>query len=190
MEREKIRDLFKDIHQMFTDVLAKAKGAEQDLGCVIITHPELNHAIVVLLDNWSNITASTVMDAVERVLNSDENLPLTEQMEVIIGNISVPSGSGRVHITRLNGPQSSIALKRSMLRVSNEGQLCLATAIGRCFIKLCTIIHLDEWKRVTEKDHPDMNATMKTIKHRIMTQSYCTHLKKKQKTISTENRWH
>lgn len=137
---------------MFEDVLTKAKGGEQDLGRVIIRHPELNHPIVVPLDKWSNINTNTVMSAVENVLNSDQSLSLSESMEVVIGNISVPKGSGRVHITQLTGPHSSIALKRSMLRVVNDDHLCLATAIGRCFVKLCKIVTFDEFKQLTKND--------------------------------------
>lgn len=86
---------------MFEDVLTKAKGGEQDLGRVIIRHPELNHPIVVPLDKWSNINTNTVMSAVENVLNSNQSLSLSESIEVII--ISIPKGAGRVHITQLTG---------------------------------------------------------------------------------------
>ncbi|CAG2238522.1 unnamed protein product [Mytilus edulis] len=146
---------------MFEDVLAKAKGGEQDLGRVIVRHTDLNHPIVVPLDKWSNINANTVMTAVENVLNSDETLKLSDQTEILVGNISIPKGSGRVHVTQLQGPQSSIALKRSMLRVANSDHMCLATAVGRCFVKLCKIVTLEEFKRITENDRPNMSATMK-----------------------------
>jgi hypothetical protein len=94
---KELRDIFKDMQQMFEDVLTKAKGSEQDLSCVIVRHPELNHPIVVPLDKWSNINTNTVMTAVENVLNSDQKFSLSDQTEVLIGNISVPKGSGRVH---------------------------------------------------------------------------------------------
>jgi hypothetical protein len=69
---KELRDILKDMQQMFEDVLTKAKGSEQDLSCVIVRHPELNHPIVVPLDKWSNINTNTVMTAVENVLNSDQ----------------------------------------------------------------------------------------------------------------------
>lgn len=102
---------------------------------------------------------------------------VSESMGILIGNISVPKGSGRVHITQLKGPNSSIALKPSMLRVVNDDHMCLATAIGRCFVKLCKIVTLDEFKRITKNDPPDMSATMKMVKHKVITKSYLAHLK-------------
>lgn len=174
---KELRDIFKDMQQMFEDVLTKAKGSEQDLSCVIVRHPELNHPIVVPLDKWSNINTNTVMTAVENVLNSDHKFSLSDQMEVLIGNISVPKGSGRVHITQLKGPQNSIKSKPSILSVANDDHMCLATAIGRCFVKLCKITTLDEFKRITKNDQPDMSATMKMVKHRVITKSYLSHIK-------------
>lgn len=103
----KMRTLISQLHDMFDTVLAKARGKDTDLGRVIISHPELNNVIVVPLQKWSNLDSKTVMENIERVLNSEENLPLNDQMQVTIGNISVPTGSGRHHITRLSGPQNS-----------------------------------------------------------------------------------
>lgn len=151
---------------MFDDVLNRARGdKDTDLGRVIIIHPQLKNDIVVPLDKWSNIDSNRVMTAVENVLNSDENLPLDTGMKIVIGNIAVPKGSGSLSITRLTGAQSSIALKRSILRVSNDDHLCLATAIGRCFLKLCEIVPGEKWKELTKRDPKYMNTFMKDMKH-------------------------
>lgn len=174
---EKIRNILGEISTMFDDVLHKAKGNnESDMGRVIITHPELNNSIVVPLDTWSNINSNRIMQAVENVLNSEENLPLDTGMEIIIGNIAVPSGSGNLRITTLNGTHSSIALKKSMLRVSNDDRLCLATAIGRCFLKICETVPEDTWKEITKDDPRNMNTFMKVMKHRKTTKSYPKHV--------------
>ncbi|VDH93843.1 Hypothetical predicted protein [Mytilus galloprovincialis] len=116
------------------------------------------------------------MTAVENVLNSEENLPLDTGMKIVIGNIAVPKGSGSLSITRLTGAQSSIALKRSILRVSNDDHLCLATAIGRCFLKLCEIVPGEKWKELTKRDPKYMNTFMKVMKHRATTKSYYKHV--------------
>ncbi|CAC5421906.1 unnamed protein product [Mytilus coruscus] len=161
---------------MFDDVLNRAKGKNNDLGRVIIAHPELNNSIVVPLDKWPNINSQRVMEAVENVLNSEENLPLDTAMEVTIGSINVPSGSGTMPITRLKGKYNSIALKKSLLQVSNNDQMCLATAIGRCYLKLCEIVPLNKWKEVTKDDDEDMNTCQKVIKHYMTTKSYYKHV--------------
>ena len=43
---------------MFDHVLKKAKGNNNDLGRVIINHPELNNPVVVPLDKWSKIDSA------------------------------------------------------------------------------------------------------------------------------------
>lgn len=92
----KIKNLIKEINDMFEKVIERVKGKEGgDLDRIIINHPEFNHAILVPLDKWSNINANRVMEAIERFLNSDENLPLDDQMSIIVGNISIPKGSGK-----------------------------------------------------------------------------------------------
>lgn len=173
-KNHKMKDLMKEIHNMFKDIIERVKGDGGDLGRIIVNHPEFHHALAIPLDKWSNINAQKVMEAIESFLNSDESLPIDEQMTVVVGNISIPKGSGkRVHITRLYGDNSSIAIKRSLYKVENsEDNLCLPTAIGRTFVKLCPIVTLDKWRSITENDHPSMNATMKVIKHRVMTGSY------------------
>lgn len=132
-KNRKMRNLQNELRNMFDDVLSRARGNNNDLGRVIITHPELNNSIVVPLDSWSNINSQRVMEAVENVLNSDENVPLDTAMQVTIGNIAIRSGSGTMSITRLKGARNSIALKKSLLQVSNDDQMCMATAIGMCF---------------------------------------------------------
>lgn len=70
----------------------------------------------------------------------------------------------------------SKALKRSMLRVFNNDHLCLVTAVGRCFLKLCEMVQSDRWKQVTKNDPKYMNTFMKVVKHRMTTKSYYKHV--------------
>ena len=157
-----MRNLQNELRDMFDDVLSRARG--------------INNSIVVPLDSWSNINSQKVMEAVENVLNSDENLPLDTAMQVTIGNIVVPSGSGTMSITRLKGAHNSISLKKSLLQVSNDDQMCMATAMGRCYLKLCEVVPLNKWREVTKDDDQDMNTFQKVIKHGMTTRSYYKHV--------------
>lgn len=117
------------------------------------------------------------MSAIEHVLNSDENLPMEKDgVFVSIGNISIPAGSGSMHITRLEGEGNSMALKRSILKESNDDHLCMASSIGRCFLKLCKVVTLSERKEMTANDDSEMNTTMRVIKHRATTKSFFKHV--------------
>ena len=89
-----MKDLIKQIHGMFDDVLSKVKGGDGDLGRIVINHPDLNHAIVVPLDKWSNINTDRVMDAIERVLNSDQNISIDNSLSIVIGKIKIPKPPG------------------------------------------------------------------------------------------------
>ena len=124
----KLRTLLTQLHEMFKNVLDKTRGDDQDLGLVGITHPQLNNTIVVPIQKWSLLNSNTVMDNIERVINSEENLPLDAQMQITIGSIAIPRGSGTLAITRLTGPQNSIAIKRSLMKISNDNHMYLATA--------------------------------------------------------------
>lgn len=152
---------------MFDDVLVKAKGSDDDLGRVVLSQSAFHNPIVVPLQKWENIDTNKVMEAVERVLNSDEN-----SNQVVIGNIAVPSGRGTLPITRLEGENDSRAIKRSILKKKDD-HLCLASAISRCFLRLCKIVTLTEWNEITKGDDASKtNTTMSVIKHRVATKSF------------------
>jgi hypothetical protein len=155
---------------MFKNVLDKTRGDDQDLGLVGITHPQLNNPIVVPIHKWSLLNSNTVMDNIERVINSEENLPLDAQMQITIGSIAIPRGSGTLAITRLTGPQNSIAIKRSLMKISNDNHMYLATAIGRCFMQFCKVVSLLEWKEISKDDDPTRNAMAKAIKQKKTTE--------------------
>ena len=158
------------LHEMFKNVLDKTRGDDQDLGLVGITHPQLNNPIVVPIQKWSLLNSNTVMDNIERVINSEENLPLDAQMQITIGSIAIPRGSGTLAITRLTGPQNSIAIKRSLMKISNDNHMYLATAIGRCFMQFCKVVSLLEWKEISKDDDPTRNAMAKAIKQKKTTE--------------------
>ncbi|CAC5376468.1 unnamed protein product [Mytilus coruscus] len=96
-KNHRMKNLIKEISEMFEDVIDRVKGNGGDLGRIIINHPEFHHALAIPLDKWSNIDAEKVMQRIEGYLNSDENLPIDDQMTVVVGNISVPKGSGKSH---------------------------------------------------------------------------------------------
>jgi hypothetical protein len=54
----------------------------------------------------------------------------------------------------------------SSLLISFHDHMCLATAIGRCFMKLCKVVSLLEWKEISRDDDPTMNAMAKAIKQK------------------------
>lgn len=109
------------------------------------------------------------------ILQSDENLPLDAQMQITIGSIAIPRGSGTLSIIRLTGPQNSIAIKRSLMKISNDNHMCLATAIGRCFMQFCKVVSLLEWKEISKEDDPP-GMPWRRPSNRRKRQSYYKHV--------------
>ena len=124
---------------MFEDILDEAPGdlAGNDLGCVVIFHDELQDPIVVPLQLWDRLNVDVVIGQIEKVLNSHQELAMNESFEITIGTINLPKGSGkRRPITSLKGDKNSIQIKKSIVTIDNDDQLCMARAIGVGWAKL------------------------------------------------------
>ena len=126
------RDIRQGLHHMFEDILDEARRdlAGNDLGRVVIHHNGLQDPIVVPLQPWDRLKVDDVMGQIEKVLNSHQELAMKESFEITIWVINLPKGSGRRPITSLQGDKNSIQIKRSLVTIDNEDQLCMARAIG------------------------------------------------------------
>lgn len=112
---DKLVDIQTKLHNMFDDLLSQARGHDADLGRVVLSHPSLNNPIVVPLQSWEHLNADVVMEEITKVLNSNESLPVDENMIVTVGSIDIPKGGGnpkKLPITSLFGPKNSIKRKK------------------------------------------------------------------------------
>ena len=121
-----------DIRQGLHNILDQARGdlAENDLGCVVIQHDALNNPIVIPLLPWDKLNANMVMETIEKVLNSHENLSINDSFDITMGSIKLPKGGARCRITRLEGEGNSLERKKSIVTIVNNDQLCMARAIS------------------------------------------------------------
>ena len=128
---EKLKDLNRDLHQMFDDVLNNVRGNPNDLGRAVVRHGGLKIPIVIPLQPWDKLDSQTILDGITKVLNSNEELIVDDSLEVSVGSIEIPSGSGGDHlpITTLFGPNNSLKRKRSIFEVISD-KLCLPIAIA------------------------------------------------------------
>lgn len=107
---------------MFDDLLSEARGHDADLGRVALSHSSLNNPIVVPLQSWENLNADVVMSEIAKVLNSNESLPVDENLLVTIGSIDLPKGGGnprKLPITSLFGPNNSLERKKNHFSTYN-----------------------------------------------------------------------
>ena len=113
----------------------------------------------------------------KKVLNSHQELAMNESFEITIGMINLPKGSGRRPLTSLEGDKNSIQIKRSLVTIDNDDQLCMARAIGVGWAKLnqCT---KEEWDDLTHYQKSKSNLEL-VLEHRKAPESYNMNLRKK-----------
>lgn len=106
------------------------------------------------------------MNEVTKVLNSNENIKVNDGLLVTVGSIEIPKGGSKLPITSLVGPKNSLERKQSTFHIENDNKICLAIAIGLCFLKLCEKVETKTWDELTKND----NGTMfdKIIKHQTV----------------------
>ena len=167
---------------MFEDILDEARGdlAGNDLGRVVIHHDGQQDPIVVPLQQWDRLNVDVVMEQIEKVLNSHQKLAMNESFEITIGSINLPKGSGkRRPTTSLERDKNSIQIKKSIVTIDNDDQLCMARAIGVGWAKLnrCT---KEEWDDLTRYQKSKSQLEL-VLEHRKAPESYYKNLRHKTK---------
>ena len=146
---QRLNDIRQRRHGMFDNVLFQARGdlAGNDLVLVNIQHDALHNPINVPLRPWDELIANMVMETLEKVLNSHENLRSDDSFDITVGSIDLPKGGARRRITRLEGEGNSIEKKKSIVILVNNDQLCMTRAISVSWAKLnrCSVT---EWKDI------------------------------------------
>ena len=175
----RLRDIRRGLHRMFEDILDEARGdlASNDLGRVVIHQDGLQDPIVVPLQLWDRLNVDVVMGQIEKILNSHQKLAINESFEITIGTINLPKGSGRRPIASLEGDKNSIQIKKSIVTIDNDDQLCMARAIGVGWAKLnqCT---KEEWDDLTRSQKFKTNLEL-FLEHRKVPESYYRHVRTK-----------
>ena len=182
---DKLLDIPTKLHDMFDDLLSEARGHNADLGRVVLSHPSLNNPIVVPLQSWEKLNADVVMGEITKVLNSNESLPIDENLLVTVGSIDIPKGGTKLPVTSLFGPKNSVERKKSLFHVQNDNNLCMAISIGLCFLKTCKKVDAETWVRLVGDEPGTMLDHI--IKHRVVSQTYYNNiLKTARKKMQTE----
>ena len=176
---QRLRDIRRGLHRMFRDILDEARGnlKGNDLGRVVIHHDGVQDPIVVPLQPWDGLNVDVVNGQIEKVLNSHQELAMNKSFEITIGTINLPKGSGRRRITSLEGDRNSIQIKKSIVTIDNDDQLCMARAIGVGWAKLnlCT---KEEWDDLTRSQKFKTNLEL-VLEHRKVPESYYRHVRTK-----------
>ena len=154
LEGQNLSSLHNQLGDMFDDVIGQASanlnGA--DLGRVIIHHPKLENNIYVPLRPLDNLSGHEVLEHLENVMSSHQDLDMNDSFHIDLGTMELPHGGHKLPITSLAGEDSSIARKRSIIEIKNSGNHCLAAAVGVAYASANTV-STEEWRELTESDN-------------------------------------
>ena len=133
-------DMMATVYDMFEDVLnfVKAGRKPQDRGRVYINHPDLHKAVVVHLRPLELLTPKVILERLENVLQSMEELKLDEAFQIKFGIVEMPAGGGgkRTKVTNLNKGSfnNSLLKKRSVIQLPYDDKeyLCCARSLVIC----------------------------------------------------------
>lgn len=108
---------------MFDDLFSQARGKDADLGIVVLSHPSLKnpHCTAIILGNFE---CRRQMSEITKVLNSNESLPIDENLLVTIGSIDLPKGQdnpNKLPMTSLFGPKNSVERKNPGVGIKLKG---------------------------------------------------------------------
>ena len=118
------------------------------MGRVIIHHDGLTNPVYVPLRPLKDLTGKGVMEHLQNVLTSHENLSLEHSFQVNVGTIKVPKGGKRaLNINRLKGDKNSIEVKKSCIKIFNSDEKRRAHSICMGFLKLIQIPS-SEWQKI------------------------------------------
>ena len=136
----------------------RSELAGKNLVLIVIHHDRLNDPIVVSLRPWD-----VMIEHIEKVLNSHQELSVNDSFDIEIGAIDLPKGGGKKPIMSLHGRKNSIQIKTSLVTIVNNDQLCMARAIGLRWanLNLCT---KEEWEELTRYQKSKSNLEL-TLEH-------------------------
>ncbi|XP_069109808.1 uncharacterized protein [Argopecten irradians] len=151
---------------MFDNVLEEASQnlQDSDLGRVIIHHDNLSNPIYVPLRPLRDLNGEYVMEHLQNVLNSHQDMPINQSFRLDVGTMELPKGGRPLKINSLTGPQSSVTKKQSIIEIKNNDNLCLARAIAMCFVRLCKV-STPTWKETIKNDTSQSSIEELIIKH-------------------------
>lgn len=90
-----IKSLENELKEIMKDLVEEAREdyQEVDMARVHVDHPNLNHAIVVPPRRLGDLNPEVIMEAIENVLQSEENLTLSEAFTVQVGVARMGQGA-------------------------------------------------------------------------------------------------
>ena len=159
-------DALNSIYDMFNELVGKLKEDmhPNDKIRVVIQHPLLLAPLHVRAVPPQEFDTETIMAQVERLLQSEENLPIDEDLKINIATIKPQrTGRGRPVISLKAGFRG----KRSIVMIQNEGDnLCMEKALTVALAKLDPKVNKKKWKKLIRSDYDNTYQHQKALELR------------------------
>lgn len=129
-----ITDLAPHLEALFETLIEemRKKYGESGIARVYIDHPNLEKAIIVTPTAIRDLKSSKILDKIDEVVNSAGEIPADEGLDINVAVIKTLLGNGRKHVLSVD----DLKYKRSVVRITNEDNLCLPRAIAVAFAHL------------------------------------------------------
>lgn len=143
-----------DIEVAFNNAMEKIKSAidPEDVVGVTISHPDMDKPTFVRYQPVAKITGSMILEQFEKVLQSNQEINLTDKKMILrVTIIKRPKGSGS-HNRRGYHTHIEFLQKTCIIRISNADNLCLARAIVTARAQLHKHDPTFLWDRIRKGD--------------------------------------
>ena len=117
------------LHDILNEVLeaARREYAPVDLVRLFLTHPTLHKAIVIPPRPLGDLTAEAILDRIEQVIQSNEDLALDTDFIIQLGVVKMRTGGKGTATTNVNKDRMR---KRSIVTIKNDDNLCMPRALA------------------------------------------------------------
>ena len=136
---KKIIDIVGEIEKAVKTVIDKLKEHFRDVDLIRITvlGPLFHIPHNLELQPLGEVTESQIIELLENILQSDEDIKLTEGFEIHVGIARNPLGGGRLSRGYLNflGDKCDVHMNRSTVKIISKDKLCFARSIAVCLAK-------------------------------------------------------
>ena len=125
-----ISSLHKRLHEIFQQVLDETIGGvpPQDQVRFVLHSNQLEYPINFPFMAPNRLTTERILAEFERVIQSNKEFRLNDTVEINVIHVSMPMGGGGTKRSEVN-LEKHLDKKKSIIRIRNEDELCMARAL-------------------------------------------------------------
>ena len=127
---DEIVNLHQRLHDVFQQILNDTIGAapSHDQIRMVIHSTQLKKPIAFPFMTLQDLTTEHILSEFQRAIQSNQEFPLNDTIDVNVIHVSLPSGGKGGKRTNLN-LEKHLEKKRSVIRIQNNDNLCMARAL-------------------------------------------------------------